>query len=86
VARTLSPETNSSVAAFTAGGPPVVLVGLQPGYLICNEMTTMLDVSSTAALVTVIRAYQADTDAGVWPSVMAPSCSTDGPAHIVNLI
>lgn len=40
-------------------------LALRPRYLICDEMTTMLDASTTAALVGVIRAYQAETDAGV---------------------
>ncbi len=40
-------------------------LALKPRYLICDEMTTMLDASTTAALVGVIRAYQAETNAGV---------------------
>ena len=40
-------------------------LALRPRYLICDEMTTMLDASSAAALVGVIRAYQAETGAGV---------------------
>lgn len=40
-------------------------LALRPRYLICDEMTTMLDASTTAALVGVIRAYQAETGAGV---------------------
>ncbi|SEQ87617.1 peptide/nickel transport system ATP-binding protein [Lentzea xinjiangensis] len=40
-------------------------LALNPRYLICDEMTTMLDASTTAALVGVIRAYQARTNAGV---------------------
>jgi ABC-type Mn2+/Zn2+ transport system ATPase subunit len=36
-----------------------------PDYLICDEMTTMLDASTTAALVAVIRAYQQQTGAGI---------------------
>ena len=40
-------------------------LALRPRYLICDEMTTMLDASTTAALVGVIRAYQAETNAGV---------------------
>lgn len=40
-------------------------LALKPRYLICDEMTTMLDASTTAALVGVIRAYQSQTDAGV---------------------
>lgn len=40
-------------------------LALTPRYLICDEMTTMLDASTTAALVGVIRAYQAETNAGV---------------------
>ncbi len=40
-------------------------LALRPGYLICDEMTTMLDASTTAALVAVIRHYQQETGAGV---------------------
>ena len=40
-------------------------LALDPRYLICDEMTTMLDASTTAALVGVIRAYQERTGAGV---------------------
>jgi ABC-type glutathione transport system ATPase component len=40
-------------------------LALEPGYLICDEMTTMLDASTTAALVGLIRDYQARTRAGV---------------------
>lgn len=40
-------------------------LALRPAFLICDEMTTMLDASTTAALVTVIRDYQRETDAGV---------------------
>ncbi|WP_309112572.1 dipeptide/oligopeptide/nickel ABC transporter ATP-binding protein [Saccharothrix sp.] len=38
---------------------------LRPAFLICDEMTTMLDASTTAALVGVIRDYQHATGAGV---------------------
>ncbi|GHH34398.1 ABC transporter ATP-binding protein [Lentzea cavernae] len=40
-------------------------LALNPRYLICDEMTTMLDASTTAALVGVIRSYQRDSGAGV---------------------
>ncbi len=40
-------------------------LALRPAYLVCDEMTTMLDASTTAALVAVIRDYQRRTDAGV---------------------
>jgi peptide/nickel transport system ATP-binding protein len=40
-------------------------LALRPRYLICDEMTTMLDASTTAALVGVIREYQQECDAGV---------------------
>jgi len=40
-------------------------LALRPAYLVCDEMTTMLDASTTAALVAVIAAYQADTGAGI---------------------
>lgn len=40
-------------------------LALGPAYLVCDEMTTMLDASTTAALVTVIRDYQRRTGAGV---------------------
>jgi peptide/nickel transport system ATP-binding protein len=38
---------------------------LQPQYLICDEMTAMLDASTTAALVEVVRTHTAQTGAGV---------------------
>ena len=37
----------------------------QPRYLICDEMTTMLDASSTAALVTTLDEYRQTEGAGV---------------------
>ncbi|MGE3287132.1 MAG: ABC transporter ATP-binding protein [Pseudonocardia sp.] len=40
-------------------------LALRPAYLLCDEMTTMLDASTTAALVGVIREYQADTECAV---------------------
>jgi peptide/nickel transport system ATP-binding protein len=40
-------------------------LALRPNYLLCDEMTTMLDASTTAALVTLIRDYQRETGAGV---------------------
>lgn len=40
-------------------------LALAPGFLICDEMTTMLDASTAAALVEVIRDYQQQTHAGV---------------------
>ncbi len=40
-------------------------LALNPAYLICDEMTTMLDASTTAALVGLIRDYQGRTGAGV---------------------
>lgn len=40
-------------------------LALRPTYLICDEMTTMLDASTTAALVAVIRDYQQRVGAGV---------------------
>lgn len=40
-------------------------LALRPGFLVCDEMTTMLDASTTAALVGVIREYQRETGAGV---------------------
>jgi peptide/nickel transport system ATP-binding protein len=38
---------------------------LRPGYLICDEMTAMLDASTTAALVDVVTTHTAQTGAGV---------------------
>ena len=38
---------------------------LQPRYLICDEMTAMLDASTTAALVGVVTMHTAQTGAGV---------------------
>ncbi len=40
-------------------------LALRPRYLICDEMTSMLDASTTAALVAVIRDYQRASGAGV---------------------
>ncbi|ALG12531.1 ABC transporter ATP-binding protein [Kibdelosporangium phytohabitans] len=40
-------------------------LALRPAYLVCDEMTTMLDASTTAALVGLIRGYQRETGAGV---------------------
>lgn len=40
-------------------------LALRPSFLICDEMTTMLDASTTAALVGVIQNYQQQTNAGV---------------------
>lgn len=37
----------------------------RPRYLICDEMTGMLDASTTAALVDVVRRYREHTGAGV---------------------
>lgn len=37
----------------------------RPRYLICDEMTTMLDASTTAALVTALGGYRAAESAGV---------------------
>lgn len=38
---------------------------LRPRWLICDEMTSMLDASTTAALVTVVEDYRATTGAAV---------------------
>lgn len=38
---------------------------LRPRWLICDEMTAMLDASTTAALVTVVEEYRARTGAGL---------------------
>ncbi|MDQ3763685.1 MAG: ATP-binding cassette domain-containing protein [Actinomycetota bacterium] len=38
---------------------------LRPRYLLCDEMTAMLDASTTAALVEVVTTYAARTGAGV---------------------
>ncbi|MET9342573.1 ATP-binding cassette domain-containing protein [Nonomuraea sp. NPDC003804] len=38
---------------------------LRPRYLLCDEMTTMLDASTQAHLVAVVRSYQERTGAGV---------------------
>jgi ABC-type glutathione transport system ATPase component len=40
-------------------------LALSPAYLICDEMTSMLDASTTAALVATIRDYQRRAHAGV---------------------
>lgn len=38
---------------------------LRPRWLICDEMTAMLDASTTAALVTVVESYRRTTGAGL---------------------
>ncbi|MFJ8666497.1 ABC transporter ATP-binding protein [Streptomyces sp. NPDC093600] len=38
---------------------------LRPRWLICDEMTAMLDASTTAALVAAVEAYRAETGAGL---------------------
>ncbi|MFD8216343.1 ABC transporter ATP-binding protein [Streptomyces sp. NPDC059697] len=38
---------------------------LRPRWLICDEMTAMLDASTTAALVTVVEEYRSSTGAGL---------------------
>ncbi|MFD9074865.1 ATP-binding cassette domain-containing protein, partial [Streptomyces lasiicapitis] len=38
---------------------------LRPRWLICDEMTAMLDASTTAALVTAVENYRADSGAGL---------------------
>ncbi|NEC14340.1 ATP-binding cassette domain-containing protein [Streptomyces sp. SID8014] len=38
---------------------------LRPRYLVCDEMTAMLDASTTAALVGVVEAYRRETGAGL---------------------
>jgi ABC-type dipeptide/oligopeptide/nickel transport system ATPase subunit len=38
---------------------------LRPRWLVCDEMTAMLDASTTAALVAAVEAYRADTGAGL---------------------
>ncbi|GAA2847849.1 ATP-binding cassette domain-containing protein [Streptosporangium fragile] len=40
-------------------------LSLEPRYLICDEMTTMLDASTQAHLVAVVTAYRDRTGAGV---------------------
>ena len=40
-------------------------LALRPSYLICDEMTTMLDASSTAALVNGLSTYQQQSGAGI---------------------
>lgn len=38
---------------------------LRPRWLVCDEMTAMLDASTTAALVRVVEEYRAETGAGL---------------------
>ncbi|MES4831614.1 ATP-binding cassette domain-containing protein, partial [Streptomyces anthocyanicus] len=38
---------------------------LRPRWLVCDEMTAMLDASTTAALVRVVEDYRAATGAGL---------------------
>lgn len=38
---------------------------LRPRWLVCDEMTAMLDASTTAALIRVVEDYRAATGAGL---------------------
>jgi peptide/nickel transport system ATP-binding protein len=40
-------------------------LALRPAYLVCDEMTSMLDASTTAALVSVLEDYRASSGAGI---------------------
>ncbi|MET9322810.1 ATP-binding cassette domain-containing protein [Streptomyces sp. NPDC003038] len=40
-------------------------LALRPRWLVCDEMTAMLDASTAAALVGVVEEYRADTGAGL---------------------
>ncbi|MFF6787984.1 peptide/nickel transport system ATP-binding protein [Streptomyces filamentosus] len=40
-------------------------LSLRPRWLVCDEMTAMLDASTTAALVAAVEAYRAQTGAGL---------------------
>ncbi|MFB6527994.1 MULTISPECIES: ABC transporter ATP-binding protein [unclassified Streptomyces] len=40
-------------------------LALRPRWLVCDEMTAMLDASTTAALVAAVEAYRAETGAGL---------------------
>ncbi|MFE3068756.1 ABC transporter ATP-binding protein [Streptomyces sp. NPDC059247] len=40
-------------------------LALRPRWLICDEMTAMLDASTTAALVAAVEGYRAETGAGL---------------------
>ncbi|MBD0709024.1 MULTISPECIES: ABC transporter ATP-binding protein [unclassified Streptomyces] len=40
-------------------------LALRPRWLICDEMTAMLDASTTAALVAAVESYRAETGAGL---------------------
>ncbi|MFF9349430.1 ABC transporter ATP-binding protein [Streptomyces sp. NPDC014734] len=40
-------------------------LSLRPRWLVCDEMTAMLDASTTAALVAVVEAYRRDSGAGL---------------------
>ncbi|MGW4031730.1 ABC transporter ATP-binding protein [Streptomyces sp. NPDC004838] len=68
---------------------------LRPRWLVCDEMTAMLDASTTAALVAVVETYRRDHGAGLlavghddvllkrWcdRTVHWPEVSRPGPAH-----
>ncbi|ARX88449.1 ABC transporter [Streptomyces alboflavus] len=58
-ARTRSATASSNAPAWP--GP----WSLRPRWLICDEMTAMLDASTTAALVTAVEDYRADSGAGL---------------------
>lgn len=40
-------------------------LALRPRWLVCDEMTAMLDASTTAALVSVVEAYREESGAGL---------------------
>jgi peptide/nickel transport system ATP-binding protein len=40
-------------------------LALRPRYVLCDEMTSMLDASTTASLVSVLETYRVENDAGV---------------------
>ncbi|MFI6510530.1 ABC transporter ATP-binding protein [Streptosporangium sp. NPDC050855] len=61
---------------------------LEPRYLICDEMTTMLDASTQAHLVGMVNAYRERTGAGVLAISHDPVLLdrwADGVAHLAGL-
>lgn len=57
-------------------------LALRPRYLVCDELTSMLDASSTAALVQALTRYQRHTDAGI----VAISHDDDLLAHWADVV
>ncbi|MER5390617.1 ATP-binding cassette domain-containing protein [Saccharopolyspora sp. NPDC002686] len=60
-------------------------LALRPGYLICDEMTAMLDASTTAALVQVVDRRVRESGAGVLAISHDEDLLEHWAAHVVRL-